>query len=207
MNEIDPKTTNRALAFELWMKAPMPMITLFKTIDVKNLIKISYKNNLKFNMLMCWCIGSAASKIEEFYLLPVGEKLMQYDKIGINTVVSTIDNSINTCDIPYSDDLKKFNSDYLELTKQVQKTNETHNIGNDYMVLGTSALAKYEIDGAVNLYAGFYNNPFMIWGRYRKKFLKIDLPVSFQFHHTQMDGGSAAEFLSSLQKVILELKI
>jgi len=25
--EIDPKDTNRAIAFELWMKSPMPMVT------------------------------------------------------------------------------------------------------------------------------------------------------------------------------------
>ena len=29
---IDPKTTTRAMAFELWMKAPNPMVTFFKTL-------------------------------------------------------------------------------------------------------------------------------------------------------------------------------
>ena len=28
MKEVDPKSTSRALAFELWMKASMPMVTL-----------------------------------------------------------------------------------------------------------------------------------------------------------------------------------
>ena len=55
-------------------------------------------------------------------------------------------------------------------------------------------LAGYEIDGAVNIYAGCYNNPFLIWGKYRKKWLRATLPVSFQFHHTQLDGIPAAEF-------------
>ena len=32
--EIDPKDTSRAQAFELWMKAPNPMVTFFKTVDV-----------------------------------------------------------------------------------------------------------------------------------------------------------------------------
>jgi len=32
--EINPKETSRAMAFELWMKSPMPMVTLTKTFDV-----------------------------------------------------------------------------------------------------------------------------------------------------------------------------
>ncbi|WP_325306847.1 hypothetical protein [uncultured Oscillibacter sp.] len=34
MEELDPKQTNRAEAFQLWMRAPMPMVTLVKTLDV-----------------------------------------------------------------------------------------------------------------------------------------------------------------------------
>ena len=31
---------------------------------------------------------------------------------------------------------------------------------------------------------------------------KVTLPISFQFHHVQMDGGHAAQFLDELQTVI-----
>ena len=34
------------------------------------------KRGIKFNMLMCWCIGKAARQVEEFYTLPVDGKLM-----------------------------------------------------------------------------------------------------------------------------------
>lgn len=206
MKEVDVKQTKRAVAFELWMKAPMPMVTLFKTLDVTNLVKLSRKNNYKFNMLMYYCIGKAATQIEEFYMLPVGEKLMQYNKIAVNTVVITRNNDINTCDIPFSDDLLRFNQDYLNLTRQVQDTCKTHNLGEDYMVIGTSALIQYDIDGAINIYAGFYNNPFIIWSKYKKKFLKTILTISFQFHHTQMDGSHAAYFLKCLQNEINNLR-
>ena len=53
MREVNPKETSRAYAFEMWMNAPMPMVTFFKTLDVSNLVKISRKKRLKFNMLMC----------------------------------------------------------------------------------------------------------------------------------------------------------
>ena len=61
MREVDPKTTKRAAAFELWMRAPMPMVTLFKTLDVTPLVRWSSKYRCKLNMLMCWSIGKAAS--------------------------------------------------------------------------------------------------------------------------------------------------
>lgn len=145
--------------------------------------------------------------MEEFYLLPVGQKLIQYDSIAVNTVVTTREGDINTCDIPFSEKLEQFNQDYEKLTQQVHNTCETYNLGEDYMVIGTSALVQYDIDGAVNIYAGFYNNPFIVWSRYKRKLLKTVLTISFQFHHTQMDGGQAAQFLEVLQKEIRELII
>ena len=206
MKEVDPQSTSRALAFELWMKAPMPMVTLMKTLDVTALVRLSRKRGYKFNMLLCWCIGKAAASMEDFYLLPVGDKLMQYDRLAVNTVVATRDGSIATCDIPVSADLEQFNQDYLKLTGQVRESGEGYELGEDYMVIGTSALARYEIDGAVNIYAGCYNNPFLIWGKYRKKWLRATLPISFQFHHTQLDGIPAAEFLERLEQLIRSVK-
>lgn len=207
LKEIDPKQTNRAAAFELWMNAPMPMLTIFKTLDITRLVKLSHRYNCRLNMLMCYCIGKAASQTEEFFLLPVGNKLIQYDNIAVNTVVKTKDGGINTCDVPFLVSLQQFNESYLHLTGQVYNTCESYDLGDGYMVIGTSALAQYDIDGAVNIYAGFYNNPFMIWGRYKRKLLKTMLAVSFQFHHTQMDGGHAAQFLECLQREIKDLKV
>ena len=201
MKEVDPKQTKRAAAFELWLKAPMPMVTLFRTLDVTNLVKLSRRYRLKFNMLLCWCIGRAAAQTEEFYLLPVGGRLVQYKKLAVNVVVAVRESGISTCDIPFSEDLRQFEADYLKLTGQVRETGQAYDLGEDYMVIGTSALARHEVDGAVNIYAG-YNNPFLIWGKYRKSWWKASLPVSFQFHHTQMDGEPAAEFLNRLQNEV-----
>lgn len=201
MEEINPKETTRAYAFETWTKAPMPMVTFFKTLDVSRLIKVSRSKGLKFNMLMCWCIGKAETSIEEFYVLPVAGKLVRYDTIAVNTIVANKTGEVSSCDIPFSNDLAVFNTDYLRLTSQVAETCENHDLA-DSMVIGTSALAQYDIDGAVGMYSGIFNNPFMIWGRYRKGWFKTTLSVSFQFHHTQMDGAHAARFLDLLQKEI-----
>lgn len=206
MREINPKDTTRAYAFEMWLNAPMPMVTFFKTLDVSRLVKMSRKSGLKFNMLMCYCIGRAASAVKEFYLLPVGDKLMQFDTIAINTIVANSKGEVSSCDLPFSADLAQFNLDYLRLTRQVAESCTDHDLSQESMVIGTSALAQYEIDGAVGMYSGIFNNPFMIWGKYKRHWLKTTLTVSFQFHHTQMDGAHASRFLDGLQREINGLK-
>ena len=207
MREVDPKTTNRAKAFDLWMRSPMPMVTMTKTYDITHLRRVARRSGAKLNMLMCYAIGRAASDFKEFYLLPVGDKLMQFDNLAINTIVRTDNGGINTCDIPFSKDIKQFAADYARLTAEASRSNDELNLGDDYMVIGTSALTKCELDSVVNLYAGFYNNPFVVWGKYRKGLFHTTLPVSFQFHHTQMDGAHAAHFLDLLQQEIDALKI
>ena len=206
MREINPQATTRAYAFEMWMQALNPMVTFFKTLDVSRLLKISRKRGLKFNMLMCYCIGRAATQVKEFYTLPVGEKLMQYDSIAVNTIVANTAGEVSSCDLPFSEDLKQFNEDDLRLTKHVAESCTDHDLSSECMVIGTSALAQYEIDGAVGMYSGIFNNPFMIWGKYKRGFFKTTLMVSFQFHHTQMDGAHAARFLDLLQREIDSLK-
>ena len=211
MKEVNPKETTRAYAFEMWMNAPMPMLTFFKTVDVTRLVRISDRTGLKFNMLMCWCVGKAASDIKEFYMLPVGKKLMQYDNLAVCTIVANRKGEVSSCDVsscdvPFSDNLQQFNADYLRLTKQVAESCQNHNL-TDSMVIGTSALAQYEIDGAVGMYSGVFNNPFLIWGKYKRRLWKRTLTVSFQFHHTQMDGAHATCFLENLQKEIGNLEV
>lgn len=200
--EINPKDTTRASAYELWMKASNPMVTFFKTIDVTNLVRVSKKRNLKFNMLLNYCIGKAAVGVKEFYILPVGEKLMQYDAIAVNTIVKNKDGEVSSCDILFTDDLKEFNRDYLKYTVQVAERCQDRDLSEESMVIGTSAIVDTEIDGAVGMNSGIFNNPFLIWGRYRKKFFRYYLPISLQFHHTQMDGAHAGKFLENLQNEI-----
>ena len=204
--EVNPKETSRTQAYELWMKAPNPMVTFFKTIDVTRIVKVSRKRGYKFNMLLDYCIGRAASTVKEFYLLPVGDKLMQYDSIAVNTIVKNKEGEVSSCDILYTENLEEFNRQYLEHTAQVAATCQDRDLSDDCMVIGTSAIIDTEIDGAVGMNSGIFNNPFLIWGRYRKKWFRYELPISFQFHHTQMDGAHAGRFLANLQKEIDNVK-
>ncbi len=198
MQEINPAETTRRYAFEMWMNAPMPMVTLIKSLDVTDALRLSRRRGLKFNMLMCYCIGRAASQVKEFFTLPVGDRLIRYDALAVNTIVADSSGEVSSCDIPFSPELETFDRDYLRLTREVARTCRNHDI-TDRMVIGTSALTSTVIDGAIGMYSGIFNNPFMIWGRYRRGLLRTTLTVSFQFHHTQMDGAHAARFLELLQ--------
>ena len=200
--EVVPIDTTRAQAFELWMKAPNPMVTFFKTLDVTRLVRIGRRKGLKFNMLMDWCIGKAAAGIKEFYLLPVGDRLVQYDALAVNTIVKNRTGEVSSCDIRFNEDMEAFNQEYLKRTAEVANTCADRDLSEECMVIGTSAIIDTEIDGAVGMNSGIFNNPFIIWGRYRKRWFRYDLPISFQFHHTQMDGAHAGRFLQRLQEEI-----
>jgi len=202
--EINPQESIRAEAFSMWMSSPMPMVTLLKTYNVSHLVKVSRRTGMKFTMLMCWCIGKAASSIDEFFLLPENQRLFRYDRLAINIVVQNVKGGISLCDVPFSDDIEQFNVNYLELTSQAAKSCKSTAL-DDYMIVGTSALPQTELDCIVNQYSGRYNNPFLAWGKYRKGWFKTTLPVSFQFHHAQMDGGHAAKFLQCLQDEIYKV--
>ena len=206
MKEINPQETSRASAFDLWMTSPMPMVTLTKTFNITRIHNASKKRHIKLNALICWCIGKAASQVEEFYMLPVQGKMFQYDNLAINVIVNNKKGGISSCDIPYTNDFNRFYEDYIRLTQSASDASESSFI-EDAMIIGTSAVVATELDCIVNQYTDKFLNPMVMWGKYRKSWFKTTLPISFQFHHVQMDGGHAAQFLENIQKEINELNI
>jgi chloramphenicol O-acetyltransferase type A len=199
--EVNTRETTRAEAFDLWMTSPMPMVTLTKTFNISKLLKTSKRTGIKFNTLLCWCIGKAASNIKEFYILPEKDKLFKYDNIAINVIVNNCKGGINSCDIAYTDDAEEFAKKYNLLTTQAY-TQCKSTFLEDSMIVGTSAMIETELDCIVNQYTDKFCNPMLMWGRYRRGWLKTTLPISFQFHHVQMDGGHGAMFLELLQREI-----
>ena len=199
--EINPEDTSRASAFKMWMSSSMPMVTIFKTIDITRVVRVSKKRHLSLNMLLCHCIGKAATRVSEFMILPVNGKMMQFDSLGINVIVKNQNGGINSCDIPFDEDLDRFNHCYQKLTKQAASTCESI-FDENLMIIGTSALPAFDFDGVVNQYCASFNNPMLFWGKYYTHWFKKYLKFSFQFHHVQMDGEQACMFLDKLQQTI-----
>ena len=207
MREVNPKETTRGHQFEIWKNAPNPMLTFVKRMDVTRLVRISRKKHLKFNMLLDYCIGKAAINQKEFYLLPVDDKLMQFDNIAICTIVKNHTGEVSSCDIAFNGDFYSYSQDYLKYTTEVAQSCIDRDLSEEYMVIGTSAIIDTELEFGGGMYSGIFNNPFIIWGRYSQHFFKYHLNLSFQFHHTQMDGAHAACFLKNIQEEINRLRV
>lgn len=200
MREVDPMTTGRAASWAAFIDAPMPMVTIFKTLDITNLLRLKAEG-WKLNMLLCFCVGRAAAETPEFRLLPVGKRMMEYDELGVNVIAANRAGGISSCDLPALPMLTEFSRVYAEGTAAVYESCRDRELGGR-MIVGTSALVDCDIDGVVNMYSGVFNNPFLIWGRYREESGRTTLRVSFQFHHVQMDGREACAFLERLQRHI-----
>jgi len=155
---------------------------------------------------MDFCIVNAAAGINEFYMLPIGDKLFEFDSIAVNLMVQNKTGEVSSCDNHYSNDLDSFNEEYLRNTAEVAATCIDRDLSEDCMVIGTSTIIDTELDGAIGMNSGIFNNPFIMWGRYKKKLFRYYLPISFQFHHVQMDGAHAGRFLANLQTEINRLK-
>jgi chloramphenicol O-acetyltransferase type A len=139
--------------------------------------------------------------MELFYLLPEQGKLFKYDSLAINVIVKNLKGGINSCDIPFVDDVNQFVVEYKILTSKVSEECKSSFL-EDYMIIGTSAMIQTELDCIVNQYTDKFCNPMVMWGKYRKRLFSVKLPISFQFHHVQMDGGDGAVFLEMLQQEI-----
>lgn len=204
--EINPKESPRAEAFELWMTSPMPMVTLTKRFDVSRVVRLSKRHSRKFNALLCWCIAKAASQMEQFYTLPEHGKLYRYDRLAVNVIVANRKGGINSCDIRFTESIGEFVEQYDTLTKATAEECKSSFL-EDCMIVGTSAVIQTELECIVNQYTDKFCNPMVMWGKYRKGVFRTMLPISFQFHHVQMDGGHGAAFLDMLQSTISHLKL
>lgn len=191
---IRPEETDYDADFEFWSRNPMSMGTLTVSYDVSPL----QKRPERFNALLCWCIGKAAAAQDGFYILPDGQGFMEFDGIAMDVMVRTRSGKLAACDIPFSEDLGEFLADYDRYTREVFETEEEISLADDYMVIGTSALIRTELDSAVNAMCR-WSNPFLIWGKIHKD---STLPISFQIHALQMQYADMESFLNRIQTEI-----
>lgn len=118
----------------------------------------------------------------------------------------TLTPCVGFSNIAFSDDFDIYRHDYLKYTSEVAKTCVDRDLSEEYMVIGTSAVIDTVLEFGGGMYSGIFNNPFILWGRYTRHFFSYYLNLSFQFHHTQMDGAHAARFLENVQQEIFNLK-
>ena len=88
---VDLQSWPRRELFEFFSGMSNPFYSVTFRLDVTRLVRLSRRGDLKFNMLLCWCAGRTASRVEEFYTLPVGDRLIRYDALAVDTVVALRD--------------------------------------------------------------------------------------------------------------------
>lgn len=76
----------------------------------------------------------------------------------INVIVDNLKGGLSFCDVAVSDDLEKFNANYLHLTETINQTCQDI-LDDEAMIVGTSAVTGTELDSLVNQYSGIFNNP------------------------------------------------
>lgn len=70
----------------------------------------------------------------------------------------------------------------MRLTKQVADSCMNYDLP-EYMVIGTSAIVNTEIDGAVGMNSGIFNNSFLIWGRRSLQNILMQFAAKLIYHH------------------------
>ena len=70
------------------------------------------------------------------------------------------------------------------------------------VIYGVDKMSVREIDPKETTRA----SAFELWMKAPNPMVTFYLPVSFQFHHSQMDGAHAGRFLENLQKEMNELR-
>jgi len=203
---ITPQEAGRKFAYDSWIENTMPMVTVVSTLDVTRVVRYSKRKKMKLNMLMCYCILKAAYPIREFFYFLDGKQMVYAERLTIQTILNTKQGGLGFCDIPYCETLEEFSKYYDNNSRLVIKSSQ-HLLDTDGAPIYTSCVPNLYLDAAVNQYCNKFSQPFIVWGRYRKAFLwRYKLPISFQFHHVQMDGQTVGTFFNNLQEEFNKLK-
>ena len=67
----------------------------------------------------------------------MGDKLIQYDFLAVNTIVKNKEGEVSSCDIRFTDDLEQFNIQYQEYTSMVAECCQDRDLSDECMVIGT----------------------------------------------------------------------
>lgn len=201
MRKILASESERAMQYNQWKDAPLPMVTVGRVFDITRLVKRSKREKRKLNMLLCHAIGMAAKDIPQFYTVLNGDCFDVFDELAIQVIVDCGGDRIRYCDVPFSENIEDFERDYNSYINRVRETKE-HLTTTDRAEIDTSAVVSTELDTVSNQYAG-RNNPFLCWGKYRRNWLgRCSVQIFLHFNHIQMDGYHIAAFYNRLQAII-----
>lgn len=198
---VTPKEANREIQCEMWKDAVVPTVMVGRLFNLTHVVRKSRRTGVKLHALMMYCVGMAVRNIPQFYYLYDQGNFRLYDSLNVQTVVLNKNNTLNFCDVPFSENFDEFYENYKRNMAIVYNTCE--NLFNESsMSVATSAVVQTELDSLSNQYTGWHN-PFVAWGRYRRNFWgRCRAQIFLQFDHRQMDGLHVAAFYNNLQRIL-----
>ena len=209
MNEnkikIDLSTFEGAPMYERFMAEQDPTVCCTGTFNVTNLYK-QKKKGYGFNALLCYCVLQAAQQIKEFHYSIKEDGLYYYKNVKTNAVINGKDGQLYNASYNYFDNFGDFYKEYQRVNEYCTN-NCTHHDEDTGALISTSAVIAYPFTSFnIGVSKIFWDN-FMMWGKYVKKFNRVELNITLRFHHATVDGQAAAKFFNELQRQINLLKI
>ena len=202
---VDIEKSSRKNAYKKFIDATNPMMTMTGKVDITRLYKLSKKGH-KLNSLLLYCLLKAAEKNENFYYELKGKELLKFDKLSTNLVIYGNDDNLYYISIPNTASYNEFEKLYDELVEKHQESC-THYVIEDSALLSTSAVVGYPFESIVCGHTEDFLSNFLAWGKYEKRWGKVNLNISLRFHHVLMDGREVAIFFSDLKQIIDNFKI
>ena len=166
--------------------------------DITKIFKYSKKGH-KLNCMLLYCIQQAANKIEDFHYRIKNKELFYSERVLTCSVAKGKDGLLYYITYPYENDYLNFKKKYKELNDNAYNNCE-HYWMDEGTKLSTSAMVGFPFLSISSDVQSDYSNHYLLWGNYRRSFLKIKLNISFKFHHALLDGEMAVIFFNKLQE-------
>jgi chloramphenicol O-acetyltransferase type A len=203
--KVDIETYKYSRQYKRFMTEPDPSVCVTGCFDITNLLRLRKKGH-KLNAMLCYCIQQAGQNIEEFHYAIKEDGLYYYKNVKTNAVINGVDGELYFVDYKYCEKFEDFEKEYDRVNDYYSK-HCSHFSEDTGALLSTSTILGYPFSSIdLGLSKTFWDN-FLMWGNYKKRWLKAELNITLRFHHATIDGQRAAKFFSELQKQIKQLKI
>ena len=166
--------------------------------DITKIFRYS-KKGYKLNCLLLYCIQQETNKIEDFHYRIKNKELFYSEKVLTCSVAKGKNGLLYYITYPYQNNYLNFQKQYKELNDNAYN-NCIHYLLDVWTKLYNSALVWFQFLSISSNVQSDYSNHYLLWGSYRKRFLKVKLNISFKFHHSLLDGEMAVVFFNKLQE-------
>ncbi|SDX16407.1 chloramphenicol O-acetyltransferase type A [Lutibacter oricola] len=209
MKEINIENWNRKNQFEFFKNYEDPFFNVTATLDVTNLYNHCKKNNLSFFLAGLYTANQAMNSIPAFRLRLKEGKIVQFDKVHIDSTVLNEDNTFSFCHFETA-------PTFLEFMQNGEKVLFDHKNGivenshvYDLDVAHSTTIPWISITSIKHARNGNEKNigiPKIVFGKYYQENDQKIMPFSVEVHHALMDGIHVGLLFQKMQEFINELE-